>query len=101
MKAVIDRVEGELAVLLVGDKGEIRVNLPLSLLPEGSKESDVLNIAIERDQQATSQAKERTSSLMERLKKKSQGKTEIIRDPETLHSIVRPAAFSMPTGRRS
>jgi len=51
--------------------------------PEGSKESDVLNITIERDQQATSQARERTSSLMERLKKKSQGKTGIIRDPET------------------
>ena len=82
MKAVIDRIEGELAVLLVGDKGEIRVNFPLSLLPEGSKESDVLNISIERDPEATSQAKERVTDLMDRLKKKGQGKTGIIRGPE-------------------
>jgi hypothetical protein len=81
MKAVIDRFEGKLAVLLVGDKGEFKLNFPLSLLPEGSKESDVLNIVIERDPQATQQTKERTSSLMEKLKKKSEGKTGIIQGP--------------------
>ncbi|RQW79514.1 MAG: DUF3006 domain-containing protein [Methanothrix sp.] len=81
MRAVIDRVEGEFAVLLMGEKGEIRVNFPLSLLPEGCKESDVLSIAIERDAQATDNAKERTSSLMEKLKKKSEGKTGIIQGP--------------------
>jgi hypothetical protein len=80
MKAIIDRLEGELAVLLMGEEGKIRVNFPISLLPEGSKESDVLSIAIERDPQATQQTKERTSSLMEKLKKKSEGKTGIIRD---------------------
>ena len=81
MKAVIDRIEGELAVLLMGEKGEIRINFPFSLLPEGSKESDVLSIAIEREPQATDKAKERTSSLMEKLKKKSEGKTGIIQGP--------------------
>jgi len=80
MRAVIDRIEGELAVLLMGDEGRIRVNFPLSLLPEGSKESDVLSIAIERDPQTTQQAKERVSGLMEKLKKKNEGKTGIIRD---------------------
>jgi hypothetical protein len=80
MKAVIDRIEGELAVLLMGEEGKIRVNFPISLLPEGNKESDVLSITIERDPQATQQTKERTSSLMEKLKKKSEGKTGIIRD---------------------
>ena len=82
MKAVIDRIEDEFAVLLVGDKGEIRVNFPLSLLPEGSKESDVLNISIERDVVGTEQTKERVTDLMDKLKKKGQGKTGIIRDPE-------------------
>jgi hypothetical protein len=81
MKAVIDRIEGELAVLLMGEEGKIRVNFPISLLPEGSKESDVLSIALERDPQATQQTKERTSSLMEKLKKKSEGKTGIIQGP--------------------
>jgi hypothetical protein len=81
MKAVIDRIENEIAVLLIGEDGKIRVNFPLSLLPDGSKESDILNISIERDTKATQQAKERTSSLMEKLKKKNQGKTGIIQGP--------------------
>jgi len=81
MKAVIDRIEDGIAVLLMGEKGEIRVNFPVSLLPEECKESDVLSIVIERDPQATDKAKERTSSLMEKLKKKSEGKTGIIQGP--------------------
>ena len=82
MKAVIDRFEGELAVLLLGDKGEFRLNFPLSLLPAGCKEGDILNLSIERDLAATEQTKERVTDLMEKLKKKSQGNTRIIRGPE-------------------
>jgi hypothetical protein len=82
MKAVIDRVEGDLAVVLVGEKGEFKLNLPLSLLPEGCKEGDVLNISIERDSAATDQSKERVTDLMEKLKKKGQGGTGIIKGPE-------------------
>ena len=81
MKAVIDRVEGDLAVVLVGDES-IKLNIPFSLLPEGGKEGDVLNISFERDPGATEQAKERVSGLMEKLKKKSQGKTGIILEPK-------------------
>jgi hypothetical protein len=83
MKAVIDRFEGELAVLLLGDKGKFRLNFPLSLLPAGCKEGDILNISIERDVAATEQTKERVSGLMEKLKKKGQDKAGIIRDPGT------------------
>ncbi|OPY51202.1 MAG: hypothetical protein A4E49_02320 [Methanosaeta sp. PtaU1.Bin112] len=59
MKAVIDRVEGELAVVLIGEKGEFKLNIPLSLLPEGSRESDILNISIERDSFETQQVKKK------------------------------------------
>ena len=45
----------------------------------GCKEGDILNISFERDPEATIQAKERISGLMDKLKKKSQGKTGIIR----------------------
>jgi hypothetical protein len=83
MKAVIDRVEGELAVLLLGDKGEFKLNLPLSQLPEGCKEGDILNMSFERDVVGTEQAKERVSGLMEKLKQKSQGKTGMIKGPGT------------------
>jgi hypothetical protein len=82
MKATIDRVEGEIAVLLLGDKGEFKLNFPLSLLPAGCREGDILNISIERDVVGTELAKERVSGLMDKLKKKDQGKTGIIRGPE-------------------
>ena len=81
MKATIDRIEGKIAVLLVGDEST-KLNLPLSLLPEGCKEGDVLNISIERDSAATDQSKERVTDLMEKLKKKGQGGTGMIRGPE-------------------
>jgi hypothetical protein len=41
----------------------------------------VLNISIEQDLEATRQASERVSGLMEKLKKKGQGKTGIIQNP--------------------
>jgi hypothetical protein len=81
MKAVIDRVEGKIAVLLLGDES-IKLNIPLSLLPDGCKEGDILNMSFERDVVGTEQAKERVSGLMDKLKKKNQGKTGMIKGPE-------------------
>jgi hypothetical protein len=81
MRAAIDRFEGKLAVLLVGDES-MKLNIPLSLLLAASKVGDVLNITFERDPEATSLAKERVSGLMEKLKKKGQSKAGIIRGPK-------------------
>ena len=80
MRAVIDRVEGNIAILLVGDEG-IKLDIPLSLLPADCREGDVLNMSFERDVVGTEQTKERVSGLMEKLKKKSQGKTGMIKGP--------------------
>lgn len=82
MKATIDRIEGKMAVLLMGEDGKAKVNMPLSLLPEGCKEGDILSVSIELDPEATSQAKERVAGMMEKLKKKGQGETGIIHSPE-------------------
>jgi hypothetical protein len=70
MKATIDRIEGGLAVLLVGEDGKTRVNVPLILLPEGCREGDILDITIVRDEKATRETKDQVSSLIEKLKKK-------------------------------
>jgi hypothetical protein len=37
MKATIDRIEGKLAVLLIRNGESVRLNIPLTLLPSGSK----------------------------------------------------------------
>ncbi|HPT36653.1 MAG TPA: DUF3006 domain-containing protein [Methanothrix sp.] len=81
MKAVIDRIEGKIAVLLLGDES-IKLNIPISQLSDGCREGDILNVSFERDPAATEQTRERVSGLMEKLKKKGQGKTGIIRGPD-------------------
>jgi len=80
LKAVIDRIEGKLAVLLVGEDGSIKVNMPLILLPDGCKEGDVLDITIMKAEKATVEAKDRSKSLIEKLKRKGQDKGGIIQD---------------------
>jgi hypothetical protein len=70
-KVTLDRIEENIAVLLVRDEETIKINIPLTLLPSGSKEGDILDIAITRDVQETESAKERVSSLLEKLKNKN------------------------------
>jgi len=70
-KVTLDIIEGGIAVLLVRDEEEININIPLILLPSGSKEDDILDIVITRDVQKTEAAKERVSTLLEKLKNKN------------------------------
>lgn len=71
MKAIIDRIEGKLAVLLIGDDGSIKINVPLILLPERSQEGDILDIDIHKDEEETEAAKNRVASLIKKLKNKN------------------------------
>ena len=71
MKATIDRIEGKLAVLLIRNGESIKLNIPLTLLPEGSREGDILDIDIQKDEKETEDAKNRVSSLIEKLKSKN------------------------------
>jgi len=70
MKVTIDRIEGTIAVLISSEDESVRVNVPVSLLPPGCREGDILTIRIERDRAATEAARERVSDLIEKLKKR-------------------------------
>jgi hypothetical protein len=70
-KVTLDRIEENIAVLLVSDEEKIKINIPIILLPSGSKEGDILDIAITRDVQGTDAAKKRVSALLEKLKNKN------------------------------
>ncbi len=72
-KVTIDRIEEDIAVLLVRDEESVRINIPLFLLPIESKEGDVLDITISKDVQETEDSKERASNLLEKLKNKNRG----------------------------
>jgi hypothetical protein len=68
MRATIDRIESPLAVLIAQEDESVRFSLPLSLLPAGSREGDIVVIGIERDIEATMAARERVSGRIEQLK---------------------------------
>jgi hypothetical protein len=75
-KAVVDRIIGQMAVLLVGDEEE-EIVLPLSLLPQGIGEGGWLQlerkgkqvINIRADQEMTAQRADHIADRLERLRK--------------------------------
>ncbi len=72
MKATLDRIEGDMAVLLIRNNESIRLNIPVVLLPDGFREGDILDISITMDEKETEESKARVLGMMERLKQKSQ-----------------------------
>lgn len=69
LKAVIDRFEGEYAVVLFGED-EIKVDIPKALLPEGAKEGSWLNINFELDVEGEMKQRERIENKLEKLRQK-------------------------------
>ncbi len=69
MKAVIDRFEGDYAIVLFGDD-EIKVDLPSKLLPEGSKEGSWLQVDFTLDPEGENEQREKISNLIDKLKNK-------------------------------
>ncbi len=70
MKAVIDKFEGEYAVVLFGED-EIKLDIPRDLLPTDAKEGSWLNINFELDIEGEKKQREKIESKLERLKRKS------------------------------
>ncbi|BAI62200.1 hypothetical protein MCP_2128 [Methanocella paludicola SANAE] len=80
MKATIDRFEDGWAVLLLREDESVEFELPACMLPCGCREGDILDIVISRDVEATREATERVSGLIEKLKKKNKS-SSIIKSP--------------------
>ncbi len=73
-RAVVDRIEdGRLAVLLVGEDEETKVELPASLLPEGTESGSHLVINVSLDDDSRRDAEDRVKALQERLEKRGGG----------------------------
>ncbi len=69
MKAIIDRFEGEYAVVFVGAE-EVKLDIPRELLPKGVKEGSWLKISFELDPKGTKKQEEKIAVLLDKLKKK-------------------------------
>ena len=70
MNVSIDRIEEGIAVLIGMDDATVRMTVPVSALPPGSSEGDIITLSLERDGIATDAARKRVIDLQERLKKK-------------------------------
>ncbi|MGC8640068.1 MAG: DUF3006 domain-containing protein [Isosphaeraceae bacterium] len=65
----LDRFEGKnqsIAVLLTDDG--VAINIPRSLLPKGARPGDVLNLTLDRDDEATRKLAEQTRQVQKDLK---------------------------------
>ena len=69
LKAVIDRFEGEYAVVLFGED-EIKADIPRQLLPPNLKEGSWLNVSFELDPEGEKKQREKIEGLLDKLKKK-------------------------------
>lgn len=63
MIVIVDRFEGEFAVVELPDK--TMVNMPVVLLPEGTQEGDLVEISV--NQEATKQKAEKITRLMDEV----------------------------------
>lgn len=63
ISAYIDRMEGRIAVLLLGDSMK-KVNFPAEFLPADTGEGDYLKLEISYDKEATEQAEQEALNLL-------------------------------------
>lgn len=66
IKAVVDRLEGDKTVLLLGDE-EIQVVWPCALFPDNVREGDIFDIAVTFNPQATQEARTASEALLKAL----------------------------------
>ncbi|HBN07586.1 MAG TPA: DUF3006 domain-containing protein [Cyanobacteria bacterium UBA8530] len=65
----LDRFEGELAVLLLEEKGTIKeILLPRDLLPPGTGEGEVMRCTLERDREETERMRAEIENLRSEMK---------------------------------
>jgi hypothetical protein len=68
MNLTIDRIEEGIALLIGREDETVRMMVPVSSLPPGSQEGDILTLTFSRDPEATAAAKERTRGCIETMK---------------------------------
>ncbi len=73
MKAVVDRIEGDYAVVLF-EGHQVKVDIPLVLLPKSTKEGDWLTVDIKSDKNTTASMYQKNKELLEKLKNKNKKK---------------------------
>ncbi len=67
IKVFIDRIEGDLAVVVLSDDDRVKFNLPVKYLPEGSAEGTHLRLSFKPDEASRKTEKEKIDGLLKKL----------------------------------
>lgn len=70
LKVVVDRLEGDLAVIVLDDDDSVKFNLPVKYLPEGTRDGDHLQITFAVDRQSREAQKQKVADLLKSLTEK-------------------------------
>jgi hypothetical protein len=70
MKLIVDRIEGETAVVTAADDASTSFSVPVRYLPEGTREGDHLQLSFTRDEVSRKAARDRVESLLDELTSK-------------------------------
>lgn len=65
--AFVDRIENDVAVIVLSENSEIHFNLPLQCLPPNVEEGDHLKLSFELDPESTEAARDRVAALQSEL----------------------------------
>jgi len=67
MKAVVDRIDGGIAVLILCENDETTIQLPFFLLPD-AREGDLVDILVIHDIVGTTDAREKSINMLKNAK---------------------------------
>jgi hypothetical protein len=67
LKVVIDRIEDQIATLVLYDDDSVHFNLPAVYLPEGSKDGDQFQLIFKKDRASREAEKQKADDLMKEL----------------------------------
>ena len=69
IKVVIDRIEGDLAVIVLYDDDRVKFNLPVRYLPERVRDGDHLRLSFDVDKRSRESEKMKVDDLLKDLTK--------------------------------
>lgn len=67
LKVIIDRVEDDLAVIVLADDDNVHFNLPVTYLPEGVRDGEHLQVTFALDRDSRAAAKQKVADLLQEL----------------------------------
>jgi hypothetical protein len=67
IKVFVDQINDTIATLLLGDDESVKLSIPISWLPVGTREGDILHLNFTPDPTSTTDAKSRVQKLIDKL----------------------------------